>query len=252
MELNAYNEMQKIWSNITTAENVRDHTFDPESFKKLLDIFHVGQYYYFIVNVRKVEYEMFSPEVETVLGYTPEQMTMPFITSKMHPEDLLHYLNFEVAITNFFNKISGEKLFKYKVQHDFRVQKANGEYIRVLNQFVIIQHDAENVRTFVVNTDITHLKKDPRPVLSFIGLDGEPSYFNVDVENIFNHTKELFSKRELDVVRLLAKGKSSGEISNALNISKYTVDSHRKNMLRKTGAKSTNEIISIAFNNGWI
>jgi len=252
MELNAYNEMQKIWSTITKEENVKDHSFDLMAFKSLLDIFHVGQYYYFIVNVRKVEYEMFSPEVETVLGYSPEEITVPFITAKMHPEDLPHYLNFEVAITNFFSKISGERLFKYKVQHDFRVQKANGEYIRVLNQFVIIQHDADNVRTFVVNTDITHLKKDPKPVLSFIGLDGEPSYMNVDVENVFNKTRELFTKRELDVVRLLAKGKSSGEISDTLNISKYTVDSHRKNILKKTDAKSTNEVIGIAFNNGWI
>ncbi|ALM50679.1 hypothetical protein AMR72_04070 [Flavobacterium psychrophilum] len=170
----------------------------------------------------------------------------------MHPEDLPYYLNFESAITSFFNSISGERLFRYKVQNDFRLKKADGSYVRILNQFVIIQHDADNVRTFVINTDISHLKKDILLVLSFIGLEGEPSYYNVDVKDIFKAVKPMFTRREKDILRKLAQGMNSTAISELLHISKHTVDSHRKNMLRKTKAKSTSEILSKAFNNGWV
>ena len=252
MELNGYNEVKKIWSSITTQEDVKDINFDVEAFKKLLDIFQVGDYYYFIANVRKFMFEMVSPEIEQVLGYTHEEMNMPLFASLMHPDDLPHYLNFEAAITDFFSRISGEKLFKYKVQHDFRIRKADGNYIRVLNQFVIIQHDADDVRTFVVNTDITRFKKETQPILSFIGLEGEPSYYNVDVKNLFVQTSDVFTKREKEVLKALAEGMSSAGISEALNISKLTVDSHRKNMLRKTGAKSASEMIGLAFANGWV
>lgn len=197
-------------------------------------------------------YEMVSEEAEKILGYPLEKITLPFIISIIHPDDLPHFLNFETAITQFFNALSGEELFKYKVQHDFRLLRAYGNYIRILNQLVIIQHDANDVRTFLINTDISHLKKDLIPILSFIGLEGEPSYYNVDVKNIFRISKPVFTKREKDILKALVQGMNSSQISDTLHISKHTVGSHRKNMLRKTEAKSTSELISIAFNKGWV
>lgn len=252
MGLNVYDELCKIWDNISTDQKVKDLHFDIRVHKKLLDIFQVGDYYYFILNVRKSLFELVSPEASKVLGYPAEMIDLPFFVSLIHPEDLPYFLNFESAVESFFSNISGERLFKYKVQYDYRVKKADGSYIRVLNQIIIIHHDMDDVRTFVVNTDITHLKKEPTPIISFVGLEGEPSYMNVDVKDIFKTTKYLFTRREKDILRSLAKGMSSTEISETLNISKHTVDVHRKNMLKKTGAKSTSEIIGIAFNNGWV
>lgn len=46
------------------------------------------------------------------------------------------------------------------------------------------------------------------------------------------------SDRETDVLVLVAKGLSSKEIANSLNISVHTVNTHRKNITHKTGIKS--------------
>lgn len=46
------------------------------------------------------------------------------------------------------------------------------------------------------------------------------------------------SDRERDVLVLVAQGKSSKEIADLLNISIHTVNTHRKNITRKTGIKS--------------
>ena len=46
------------------------------------------------------------------------------------------------------------------------------------------------------------------------------------------------SNRETDVLVLVAKGLSSKEIADKLHISVHTVNSHRKNITRKTGIKS--------------
>lgn len=46
------------------------------------------------------------------------------------------------------------------------------------------------------------------------------------------------SDRETDVLVLIAKGLSSKEIADTLNISIHTVNSHRKNITHKTGIKS--------------
>ncbi|MCP4111076.1 MAG: response regulator transcription factor [Desulfobacteraceae bacterium] len=54
------------------------------------------------------------------------------------------------------------------------------------------------------------------------------------------------TKREQEVVYLLARGLSLKEISQKLSISMNTVKSHRTNIMRKTGTKNTVELIRYA------
>ena len=245
------NELRTIWDRISKSEQITESVFNLQLHKKLMDIFQIGNYFYYIVNVRKSLFEMVSPEAASVLGYALQDITLDFYVKQIHPDDLPFFLNFEVAVGDFFSNFS-DQLFKYKVQYDFRIKKANGQYARMLHQFVVIHFDAEDVKTFAIDTDITNLKTDITPQLSFIGLEGEPSYINVDVNNIFAPTKHIFTKREREILQALANGMNSAEISEQLNISRYTVDVHRKNILKKTDAKSTYEVIQKAYSNGWL
>jgi len=249
--MDALEEVQKIWETISTGESIIDAAFDLNLQRKLLDIFHVGSYFFYVVNVRRAQLEYMSPEIKTILGYDTHT-GLADIVSLIHPDDVPCFLNFEEAVKRFFGQISGIQLFQYKVQYDLRLKKADGHYTRVLHQFVIIQHDADDIKTFAVDTDITHLKPTGTPQLSFIGLAGVPSYFNVDIDAGFSPVKSFFTKRERQVLQALAAGMSSQEISETLSISKYTVDVHRKNMLKKTDAKSTYEVLQKAFNKGWV
>lgn len=58
------------------------------------------------------------------------------------------------------------------------------------------------------------------------------------------------SDREKDVIRYIAEGLSSREIAEELNISSHTVDSHRKNVLTKIGARNTADITRYAIQTG--
>lgn len=60
----------------------------------------------------------------------------------------------------------------------------------------------------------------------------------------------LLSKREYEVLKLIAVGKKSSEIAETLFISPNTVDTHRKNILAKCDVKNTAELISFANKNG--
>jgi DNA-binding CsgD family transcriptional regulator len=251
MDLKVENELRKIWDRIPQSPGMKDESFDLEFHKRLLDIFQVGPYYYFILNVRKSVIEVMSEKITEVLGY-PHYLDFNFFINLIHPEDQPNLLNFENATESFFKSLPPDKLFKYKVQYDFRIRKNTGQYIRVLNQMVVISHTEDSVCTFVVNTDISHLKHEDTPRMSFIGLEGEPSYYNIDFQNIFKPTPQVFTRREKDILKAMASGLTSHEISDALNISKLTVDSHRKNILRKTNARSAGEVIRIAYDNGWI
>jgi DNA-binding NarL/FixJ family response regulator len=65
------------------------------------------------------------------------------------------------------------------------------------------------------------------------------------------HT-EHFSDRELEILRLLAKGKNSYEIAGELFITLNTVKTHRRNMLRKLNASNTSQLLKIGFDNNLI
>jgi DNA-binding CsgD family transcriptional regulator len=60
------------------------------------------------------------------------------------------------------------------------------------------------------------------------------------------HAYSELSKRELDVLRMMALGKSVPETADALFISSHTVETHRKNIRQKLGATSYFELSQYA------
>lgn len=62
----------------------------------------------------------------------------------------------------------------------------------------------------------------------------------------------VLTDRELEVLKLLIKEKNSREIAEKLYISERTVETHRKNMIRKTNSSTTVGLIKYAFENGLI
>lgn len=63
---------------------------------------------------------------------------------------------------------------------------------------------------------------------------------------IGKNDKVILSQRENEILGLIANGKSSKEISEILFIAKTTVDTHRKNMIRKLDFSSGNELVKYA------
>jgi DNA-binding NarL/FixJ family response regulator len=58
--------------------------------------------------------------------------------------------------------------------------------------------------------------------------------------------KLSLTKRELEILKLIAQEKTNDEMSSLLFIAKRTVDSHRQNLLRKLGVKNTAGLIKSA------
>jgi len=62
--------------------------------------------------------------------------------------------------------------------------------------------------------------------------------------------KNNLTAREIEVLKLLAKGYTNSKISKELYISIHTILSHRKNIFRKLGMHSINELLHFAYSNG--
>lgn len=252
--LSAITEVQNIWK-VISAENKSKKVleFDLAIHKKLLNVFHVGEFYYIILDVFEGEFIFVSSTVEEVIGIKPDDLTIGILIEKIHPEDLPYFMNFEQAVANFFKELPSDKVTKYKSRYDYRIQKSNGDYIRVLQQVIALEHDNHgNVsKSLCVHTDISHLKTTGKPLLSIIGIDGEPSYIDIDVAQKFV-VSSFLSKREKEIINLLIEGKVSKEIALSLGLTLLTIETYRKKLLQKTASKSIAQMIAKAIREGWV
>ena len=254
MEKLVLNEAEKIWKEIGQYKKPADLKLEVEIYKKMLNFFQVGDYCYFIFSPPEMRMEYTNPSITDLIGYTPEEFTLEKFLEIIHPDDLNMYLNFEATITEFWKNLPPEKVMKYKTRYDFRIGCKNGGHKRLLQQVVPIQTDEDGaiLRTFVIFTDISHLKQTNKMVLSIIGLEGEPSYIDIQpVQKLIPH-KEILSGREKQILKLLAENHSTKKISACLSISSNTVSTHRKNILKKTGTKSILELVQLGLEKGWI
>jgi DNA-binding NarL/FixJ family response regulator len=62
----------------------------------------------------------------------------------------------------------------------------------------------------------------------------------------------LLSAREREVLLLIAEGKTNKEIATRLNLSVYTVDSHRGKIMEKLNLHSAGELVRFAMKNGLV
>lgn len=78
----------------------------------------------------------------------------------------------------------------------------------------------------------------------------EKSVYDLYLKTNGNQTNEIeFTSRELDVLKLIIEEKTTSEIAEKLEISPYTVEGHRKNLLQKTNSKNVVGLIKYSLLN---
>ncbi len=65
-------------------------------------------------------------------------------------------------------------------------------------------------------------------------------------ESILEHNQPMITRREIEVLKLIAAGMTNQEIADKLFVSVSTVDSHRKNLISKLQVKNTAALVRAA------
>lgn len=79
----------------------------------------------------------------------------------------------------------------------------------------------------------------------FIKSDREPLSPASDLPHL-----HLLSTREKQIISLIKEGNTSRKIAEILNLSPYTIETHRKNIFKKLQFTSMSELIAFAYDNG--
>lgn len=104
------------------------------------------------------------------------------------------------------------------------------------------------------------LKKDSHSDLkdAIKAVKNNKTYFSSDINKILvmglhgREEQQLLSEREREILKLISQEMTNREIAEALFISERTVETHRKNIFRKTGTNNIVGLIKYAFENNLI
>lgn len=78
---------------------------------------------------------------------------------------------------------------------------------------------------------------------------GGKTYFDANIilpKIEHSHKRSLLTRRQIEILKLVAQGKTNNEIAELLFIGKSTVETHRKNMIRTLGLQGSGELLRYA------
>jgi DNA-binding CsgD family transcriptional regulator len=125
---------------------------------------------------------------------------------------------------------------------NFRTLNAQGAYVDLLFQVYMkyVDQPVKAVYMLQINTNVTGLVDLKHGYQFYSGNDR--SYFHYPDDALLQ-TGNVFSKREFEVLKAIAEGLESQEIAEKLFLSTHTVNTHRRNILIKSGKRTTHELV---------
>ncbi len=96
-----------------------------------------------------------------------------------------------------------------------------------------------------------------RTIYKVLSVDNHPELVQLEKEDTVLQQdkfsiKNTLSKRELEILLLVAQGNNSQQIAEQLFLSKHTIQWHRKKIIAKLGLKSASEMIQFAYKHGLV
>lgn len=217
----------------------KDLSIDGKSFEnyRLMP----NQYLYFInFTTSEIAYHK---HLDKVLGYT-EKVDMPLLMNMVHPDDVRVVTKVSEATLAYLMKSKIKDTFAINLSISNRTRKKDGTYIKILRQMTIVDTDDKGniLSSVAICSDISDIKASDEVTYK---LEGPNSHIFYEIlEDILDTPLQPeLTDREIEIVRLLAKGNSSKEIANELYISKNTVTTHRKNMMNKLEATNVVDLV---------
>jgi DNA-binding CsgD family transcriptional regulator len=248
--------LYEVWNKSSENISVKNVDHSITEFNALItSIFSPGAHYYYVVDFFDMGIHQVSSSITPLLGLNPETATFNDIINSIHPDDLSFVSQAEeMAINHFYTVLGKEKVLEYKVCYNFRSRIADGSYQLFHHQAIVLSVDDEGRfgKSLNVHTNINHITTVNNYTVYFIGLADQTDVIQLEfnTEQKSTTVSTLFSKRESEIINLMSLGFSSAAIAEKLFISVHTVKNHRKKTLKKSGCKTSFELIAKCMKEG--
>ncbi|GGH46912.1 LuxR family transcriptional regulator [Mangrovimonas yunxiaonensis] len=207
--------------------------------------------FFCVTNTQNLSFEYISKNMTACIGLDATLLKaegMRYFWSRIHPEDLDNWLTALKDLMAFtLSEIPLEERNRMTYTWNYRLMNGEGKYVNIVQNTSPLKFDF-NDKPIVGLAHYTVL--DPKVKLEVSAtakLLNEQNAYETKYFNNYNQKllADGLSNRERDIVRLLILKYSSKVIAEKLSISPNTVDTHRRNILKKLNVTSTGELIGM-------
>jgi DNA-binding CsgD family transcriptional regulator len=178
-----------------------------------------------------------------MIGIEPENVTPYHFFEATHPDDIDRH---NLGRTHLFKK--GQDLYiakegKELISTNLRLRNPAGAYTNMLFQCYYFYYPLPFNTVFViqVHTNIDRFKTIYEKNHYYSGND--LANFRYPDDQLLK-TRAIFSAREFDIIKMIRDGFESEQIAQTLFLSIQTVQTHRKNILSKSGMTRMADVIT--------
>lgn len=254
-----YHPLKKIWDSYPNFNHHESTSLKVPSIERLIaEMFAIGKFYYYVINISDGSLSNHHENILKMHGLKSFPTHLNEIIDLIHPDDIAFVMEAERMCYNKMNEIDGfTNLKELKSSYCFRMKVEGGNYEMFHHQALhtLIGDEGKLLQTVNIHTNVSHLMKE-NPYTALISGIGNRKDFHLMYYNNYDFTnrsqEQALSKREIEILSYIAQGYSASKISKILNISFYTVRTHRKNILQKTNSRNTSELMKKCFQRGLI
>ena len=176
-----------------------------------------------------------------MIGINPEELNAFHFFEATHPDDIEKHTFGRSKMMNLANDLYRAKKGDAYLSINLRIRNSYGKYEDLLFQLYFFYSKIySTVFLFQVHTNIESFKKRKHGYHYYVGND--LSNFRYPDQDLLMIGNPL-SDREFEIVKLIAEGLTSEQIAEKIFLSPHTINTHRRNILDKTGKNNISEVI---------
>jgi DNA-binding CsgD family transcriptional regulator len=211
--------------------------------KDMEDVLRQRDQIFYIADVVRLKIFFVSKGFESLIGVKPNEFDLSTFIDRAHPDDKKRYALARVKYIK-----TGQDMFVNQTGAAFlstncRIMDTTGKFAQMIFQGKIFYSQVPYPTAFslLVITSLPGSFKVRRKGYHFY-LGQDESYFRYPDSRLLQ-TGIFFTRQEFEILKLISTGCASDEIAEKLLLTVNTVNTHRRNILKKTKTHSTHELI---------
>jgi len=248
----------KVWNAYPhSLSNTAKTISSPPPFEQIIgEMFAIGEFYYYAINIP--DSTIISPHINMlkIHGLNRFPKYLKEIIDLIHPDDLDFVLEAEKITIEKMQEIGWEHQQNLKCSYCFRMRTHKGNYEMFHHQSLHIakSEDGRLLQAVNIHTNIQHITQINSYTVLVVGIGNHNDFHQIHYKKQTDKQTppNALTKREIEILSLLALGQSAKQISETLDISYHTVTTHRRNIFQKTECAKTSELIKKALEWGYI
>jgi len=209
---------------------------------KLEELTGENDQYFQVFDMGQMKFLFTSKNIFNMLGITAEEINPGHYTQRIHPDDEERLGQARSRVYKMEKEIFKAQKGSSLTSYNLRIRNEDGNYNSLFVQdymfYSPIPYKVVFLIQVITNIDWYNMKKDR--FHHYAGND--LSLFKFPDQKLLEIGPDL-SYREFEIIRMIEAGHSSKDIADKLFLSIHTVNTHRSNILEKTGKSQISDLI---------